>query len=501
MNIQDLKRSILSMQNDNRFQKLSANYSQKNLFNILKIERNENRHSAFLCWLLNPQSNHALGAEPIKKLLALYAYVTPGRTDLDSLLLSGNYSVEVDECTTEKLIRDLSGSNEKDRIDIWMRIEVIDNDGNRYLIPLAIENKIYAGEGKEQTERYHKAMKSFKETEQTKFSVEIFLTPDKTTPSCGDFTNLTYQQLLDFVIEPLTSYIMPNDAKSLVNAYINTLGTPATKSSDEEKDPTKLVNTIMAISKERRDDISTLYDNYKTLIDAAVSVVGSDKAVKIMGRLVEDTESAELLQNFWDCNISLFNTILYVCRSKIAPNHDMQLMEVFKKSRRDTGKYRVEWDVNGRGTDWRSIPNYSKPMSKGKAVAVFFMQWMKLNPGKSIDEVRAVFPTSINAYYCRSKKAYDSLIWHSTDEVHAVSESGFSIAIKDALWDFYPIAQDSKSNNGCGLGYGQVWDGSQKNGVAMIAKMWRKDDFDRLLNHIKNHSKDFFARVRIVPIG
>lgn len=453
------------MQNDNRFQKLSTNYSQKNLFNILKIERNENRHSAFLCWLLNPQSDHALGAVPIKKLLALYTYVTPGKTDLDSLLLSGNYSVEVDQCTTEKLIGEISGSNDKDRIDIWMRIEVIDNDDNRYLIPLVIENKIYAGEGKEQTVRYHKAVKSFKETEQTDFSVEIFLTPDKATPSCCDFTNLTYQQLLDFVIEPLTSYAMPDDAKSLVNAYINTLGTPATKSSDEEKDPTKLVNTILAISKERRNDINTLYDNYQPLINAAVSVVGGDKAVKIMGTLVEDTESAELLQNFWDCNISLFNTILYVCWSKIAPDYEMPLMEVFKKSRRDTGKYRVEWDVNGCGTDWQSIPNYSKPMSKGKAVAVFFMQWMKLNPGKSIDEVRDIFPTSINTYYCRSKKAYDSLIWYSTDYVHAVTESGFSVDIlKDAPWDLYPIVHGSEY----GLGYGPVWNGKQKCGVKTI---------------------------------
>lgn len=51
------------MQNDSKFQKLSAKYSQKNLFNVLKIERNENRHSAFLCWLLDPQSDHALGTE------------------------------------------------------------------------------------------------------------------------------------------------------------------------------------------------------------------------------------------------------------------------------------------------------------------------------------------------------------------------------------------------------------------------------------------------------
>lgn len=485
------------MQNDSKFQKLSAKYSQKNLFNILKIERNENRHSAFLCWLLDPQSDHALGTEPIKKLLALYTCVTPVRTDLDSLLLSGNYSIEVEECTTEKLIRDISGANEKDRIDIWMRVWVIDNDGNRYQIPLAVENKIYSGEGEEQTVRYHKAVEAFKKNEHTDFSVEIFLTPDETAPSCSDFTNVTYQQLLDNVIEPLTSYAMPNDAKSLVKAYINTLGSPATKSSDEEKDPNKLVNTIMAISKERRDDINALYDNYKSLIDAAVYVVGGDKAEKIIGKLVDDTESAELLQNFCDYNISLFNTILYVCKSKIAPGKESDLMDVFKTSKRDTAKYLVEFEEAGNGTNWQPIPKYSKPLSKSKAAAVFFMQWMKLNPGKTLEEVRAAFPTTINSYYNRTTKAFDSLIWHSTDEVNAVTESGFSVEIKDAPWDLYPIVHNPTQDVDFGLGYGPVYNGLEKNGVAMIAKMWRKADFERLLNYINEHSKDIFAHVRI----
>lgn len=497
MNNKEVKTYLLSMQNDSKFQKLSANYSKKNVFNVLKIERNENRHSAFLCWLLDPQSDHALGVEPIKKLLALYTHVAFKRTDLDALLLSGNYSIEVDECTTEKLLRDISGTNEKDRIDIWMHVWVIDNDGNRYRIPLAVENKIYSGEGEEQTVRYHKAVEAFKKIEHTDFSVEIFLTPDETAPSCSDFTNITYQQLLDNVIEPLTSYAMPNDAKNLINAYINTLGTPATKSADEEKDPMKLVNTIMAISKECRDDINSLYDNYKPLIDAAVTVVGGDKAEKIIGTLVEDTEATELLQNFWDYNISLFNTILYVCKSKIAPGNESELMDVFKKSRRDNVKYIVEFDESGDGTVWQPVPEYAKPLSKSKAAAVFFMQWMKLNPGKTLEEVRAAFPTTINSYYNRTTKSYDSLIWHSADEVNAVTESGFSVEIKDAPWDLYPIVYNLPVDDNCGLGYGPVWNGLEKNGVAMIAKMWRKADFERLLNHIKEHSKDIFAHVRI----
>ena len=52
MSYQDLKKKIIDMQNDSIYQNLSASYNKQNIFSILKIERNENRHSAFLCWLL-----------------------------------------------------------------------------------------------------------------------------------------------------------------------------------------------------------------------------------------------------------------------------------------------------------------------------------------------------------------------------------------------------------------------------------------------------------------
>lgn len=54
MSYQDLKKKIIDMQNDSIYQNLSASYNKQNIFSILKIERNENRHSAFLCWLFNP---------------------------------------------------------------------------------------------------------------------------------------------------------------------------------------------------------------------------------------------------------------------------------------------------------------------------------------------------------------------------------------------------------------------------------------------------------------
>lgn len=75
MSYQDLKKKIIDMQNDSIYQNLSASYNKQNIFSILKIERNENRHSAFLCWLFNPDSEHGLGLIPLKRCLHCMHYI------------------------------------------------------------------------------------------------------------------------------------------------------------------------------------------------------------------------------------------------------------------------------------------------------------------------------------------------------------------------------------------------------------------------------------------
>ena len=55
------------------FQKLNAYYMQSTVFNVLGIQRSENRHSAFLAWLLNPDAPHSLKEMPLRKFLALIA--------------------------------------------------------------------------------------------------------------------------------------------------------------------------------------------------------------------------------------------------------------------------------------------------------------------------------------------------------------------------------------------------------------------------------------------
>ena len=57
----NINQKIVDMYNNPTYQELKDYYSKTTIFNVLGIERNERRHSAFLSWLLDNSSNHGLG--------------------------------------------------------------------------------------------------------------------------------------------------------------------------------------------------------------------------------------------------------------------------------------------------------------------------------------------------------------------------------------------------------------------------------------------------------
>lgn len=68
-----IEKQLLELYKTTTYQKLNAYYGQNTVFNILGVERSENRHSAFLAWLFNPASTHGLKEIPLRKFLALVA--------------------------------------------------------------------------------------------------------------------------------------------------------------------------------------------------------------------------------------------------------------------------------------------------------------------------------------------------------------------------------------------------------------------------------------------
>lgn len=517
-----MKKEILNLYKDCLYQKLNAYYAETTLFNIIHSERNENRHSAFLCWLLNPEGSHELKNEPLKKLLSLYASKMCGK-NIENNLLTGEYDfVEVNECTNEKVLRDLTHGNERRRIDIWIDV-TIKVDNTVYELPIIIENKIYALEHGDQTKSYHMAVEAFcmqKEKEGVKCCpIEIFLTPERSQCGCESFTHISYQELLDFVIEPVEDMSRDPRSRIVIQDYIKNLVIPTT-ALDSDNDMTKAIkeirNTIIAVPDKVRKDLEILYSTHKELIDRTICVNGGNNAQTLFPQYAfESAETIEMLEGLWNSNFCLFLMMLYICRSTIKPGQEDKLIKLFQISRRDTSKYHIQIkDNNG---NWVTAAAYPKPMSKGMTVAAFFTLFTQ-GKNYSGDMLRRIFPSTISTYYSHitnSEKWGNSVVWElcagPDDEEfnkqnpnlyrqsYVKAENGFMVKLSDATWDFY---QDYRI-------------GFTSNSSFCIVKMWRKDDFNRFMEHIRKpvalpiatpgvivmQKQDVFSNMRIVEIN
>lgn len=164
---------------------------------IFGLEVDELVHSSFLAWLLDPLESHGLGSYFAEKLLSKVA-LKAGNLDLSSI-----------DFSQLKVERERSGG--ESRFDI----RVFDNLGNFQCV---FENKIWSGEGADQTSRLYK---DFHDETYVK-ELFVFLTLDqKSKPENPHFICLNYAEVLPILKELLA--VAEGDARFLIKHYSNTL--------------------------------------------------------------------------------------------------------------------------------------------------------------------------------------------------------------------------------------------------------------------------------------
>ena len=491
---------ILRIKSNPVYQELNAYYSQSTVFSTLGVERNENRHSSFLCWLLSPNSDHQLGIEPLKKFLALYASANEKmNAQMRAALITGRFDVDNFQIGTEVALsrfcsesQELKLDKKHRRLDIWAEFSVVLPDAmNSETVALIIENKIYSKEGIKdglhQTDIYHDCLRDYYHDQTL---LEVFLTaPEANGANCLDFIHLNYQQLSDYVLQPVFLLAMNEHSKMVIGDYIRNLGRPALNDDEQAK-----TYSILATSAYEREKLQQLLnvDGMKKLIEDCLCVVFGDKVKKLVGKDVwEKTQGLNsydvvLLTEFWYTNMDIMKALLHTLN--IFPGNEKLVDNIFKESNRDTTKYFVEKEDNGR---WIAADaNYKRPLAKGRAACVFFTQWLRMHDDKvTFEEARTAFPVSINQYYASSKWDFlDGLIYRVETRSfvpYVINAAGKDIKLDNALWDFYPV-----NGRQCGWGY------SNNNEKIIMVKMWRKGDFQLLLEHIDKHP-ELFKGLRI----
>lgn len=215
--------------------------NELNIFNILKLNRVEIRHSNMLSWLLDPNAVHGLNDKLLKKILI---YATKG-THID--IMNGLTPVDIDLMSLD----DVVVYREKDNIDILIVSE------NNNLV-LAIENKIGTSEHSNQLEKYKTGL--INDFGKEYRFVLIYLTPTGSESSdLNNWVSMSY----DFILEELNNliqiYKIPDKAKLFIEDYIKTIR----RSVVEDKEIVEICKKIYLKHKEAFD---LIFENKPDLI-------------------------------------------------------------------------------------------------------------------------------------------------------------------------------------------------------------------------------------------
>ena len=228
MEKEELKSLYDKLLKDEDFDKLDLGLKNPNIFQILRITKNEIRHSNFLSWLLDPEESHKLGDIFLKRFLRE--------------VFSSDKFLEIDQVDVEGM--DLS------KVEIlreWKNIDILIVLEN---VVVCIENKVLSKEHSNQLMRYREIIESNYPNYNQTF---VFLSPEGDT---SESESDTY--------EPISYEFIVNSLDRIISVYGNSL-------NEQVKNYIKDYITIIKRELMGTDKLTELskkiYKNHKELLD------------------------------------------------------------------------------------------------------------------------------------------------------------------------------------------------------------------------------------------
>ena len=199
MELEELKSQYDKLLKNEDFDKLDLGLKNPNIFQILRITKNEIRHSNFLSWLLDPNESHKLGDIFLKRFLRE--------------VFSSDKFGDIDQVDVEGM--DLS------KVEIqreWKNIDILIKLEN---VVVCVENKVLSKEHSNQLKRYKEIIENqFPNHHQT----FVYLTPEGDT---SEDESETYEPIsYEFIVESLDRIIsvygesLNEQVKNYIKDYI-----------------------------------------------------------------------------------------------------------------------------------------------------------------------------------------------------------------------------------------------------------------------------------------
>ena len=432
-----MRNQIIEFYNDPDFQRLNSYYNRTTIFNILNIERRELSHSAFLKGLFDINGSHNFGEEPLKKLLRMLVNTDNDNIiseDILNILLIGDYEIQNFHIETEKVVE---SDKNKGRIDIFAKFNIFKENSEKDFkkdIIVIIENKFDSKHHDDQTTTYKEwAEKKYNES----VIIPIYLTPypENEKNEIANYFIITYQDILEHVIEPLLNMEIDSDTKIILEDYIINLG-QAKKQIDDNGKMSNL-ETILAVSKKNKEIFSNLLDKYEKLLDASLVAKYSNNdllknifedELNDIKKRIEDDNCESLLKSFWESNNQLLRMIfLYGDES------DENLKELLKTSASKTIQnfYFKDKEYKGRGRLCHAIVK----------------DYIENHRDITIEELRKTFDT--NAMYKKKHVYFVDSIENAEKVLNSQNIAGGNYYTKEdeqiptnegnvVVWDYWP---------------------------------------------------------------
>lgn len=306
-----IKEAIVKMNNSEEYLALRKYYAEESFIKILHVSRDEKIHSNFIAWLLSPESHHELNYYPLQKFLQMLSVVAKKESNalarfsdeyVDRFLLEDYELSESCEVRTEVPTGEIAGFENTGRIDILINLSF---KGSNKVLPVIIENKILSTENDEnkknknakknkQTEKYFDwAEEKYKDTTKFETPILIFLAPDfeqDISCKCDAFIKVSYQNLVDYLIEPCLMYTSNSQAKFFIENYLRCLSNSTINNVTGKKE-----GRIMAFIGKEKELLEKFHEKNKDLFDAVLTMLANDENLS-----PEDRKSMKLALNVSD---------------------------------------------------------------------------------------------------------------------------------------------------------------------------------------------------------
>ncbi len=202
---------------DECFSELSERANELNLFEVLKVEKAEIRHSNFIAWLLDPSEKHGLGASFLRELIK--AVIKSKYNDYPE-----DYSYEgeeIDKNIVDWVLTDFDTVDVKREykagkrlVDIVVRASA---NGKKYIF--AIENKVDSAESRDQTKDYYKKLSE----EKADFNAFVFLTPSGEAPNDSHWYILSYEDVICALDIARKNHTLSEKANLILDDYVKSV--------------------------------------------------------------------------------------------------------------------------------------------------------------------------------------------------------------------------------------------------------------------------------------